>query len=213
MKAMNERTPLRVGILHRLPLVALGLRNILSAQSGIQVQAGSNLTELRSGSDVIVGDFDAGIAAATANARLVASTSAPRVLVYTEGASEDHVRRALAAGIHGYVVPGASVAELAEGVRSVAAGQRYLSAVVAHRLAESMSYASLTPRETDVLGGLSGGHCNKSIARQLGISVTTVKAHVTAIMRKMSVDSRTQVVSVAAQRGLVRLTQAFHHEH
>jgi DNA-binding NarL/FixJ family response regulator len=209
---MNERTPLRVGILHRLPLVALGLRNILSAQSGIQVQAGSNLTELRGGSDVIVGDFDAGIAAATANARLV-SISAPRVLVYTEGASEDHVRRALAAGIHGYVVPGASVAELAEGVRSVAAGQRYLSAVVAHRLAESMSYASLTPRETDVLGGLSGGHCNKSIARQLGISVTTVKAHVTAIMRKMSVDSRTQVVSVAAQRGLVRLTQAFHHEH
>ncbi|RYF54109.1 MAG: response regulator transcription factor [Comamonadaceae bacterium] len=139
------------------------------------------------------------------------ASGASRVLVHTESASDFHVRHALSVGVHGYVVPGTAAAELLQCVRAVAAGQRYLSADVAHRLAESLSYAALTPRESDVLAGLSGGQCNKLIARQLGISVTTVKAHVNAIMKKMSVESRTQAVSVAAQRGLVRISPARSH--
>jgi len=168
------------------------------------------LGELQQRCEVLVCDFD------TAMAVMAAPQSAPkasmlRVLVFTEHMSERHVRQALSQGVHGYVVPGPSTTEVEQAVWSVAAGQRYLSAAVAHRVAESLSYASLTPRETDVLDGLSGGRCNKLIARQLGISVATVKAHVNAIMKKMSAGSRTQVVSVAAQRGLVGLSQAYAH--
>ena len=97
----------------------------------------------------------------------------------------------------------ASLEETLRGVRAVAQGQRFLSAAVADRVAASFVYAPLTPRETDVLDGLGAGHCNKAIARQLGISVGTVKAHVSAIMDKMNAGSRTGAVRVAAQRGLL----------
>jgi len=210
MEALHKSVPLRVGVWHHEPIVELGLRATLDAQPGLAIQAGVELGELQQRCEVLVCDFD------TAMAFMAAPQSAPkasmlRVLVFTEHMSERHVRQALSQGVHGYVVPGPSTTEVEQAVWSVAAGQRYLSAAVAHRVAESLSYASLTPRETDVLDGLSGGRCNKLIARQLGISVATVKAHVNAIMKKMSAGSRTQVVSVAAQRGLVGLSQAYAH--
>jgi len=203
--SIEPNLPVRVGVLHHHPLVALGLRAILTAQDGIQLQASGSLPQLQAWCDVMVCDLETGIAATRDRSNMGMLGASARVLVHTESASDFHVRHALSVGIHGYVVPGTSAAELLQGVRAVAAGQRYLSAAVAHRLAESLSYAALTPRESDVLTGLSGGQCNKLIARHLGISVTTVKAHVNAIMKKMSVESRTQAVSVAAQRGLVRI--------
>ena len=208
MKPIDPNEFVRVGVLHHRPLVALGLRAILDAEDGMQLQPSGSLLQLQASCDVIVCDFDTGIAAARGALVPWSPTSSPRLLVHTESASEQHVRHALSVGMHGYVVPGTSAAEIALGVRAVAAGQRYLSAAIAHRLDESLSHAALTPRESDVLAGLSGGQCNKLIARHLGISVTTVKAHVNAIMKKMSVDSRTRAVCVAAQRGLVRVPQA-----
>jgi DNA-binding NarL/FixJ family response regulator len=87
----------------------------------------------------------------------------------------------------------------------LASGRRYLSASVAQHIAESLTHATLTPREHEVLDCLATGQCNKTIARHLEISVTTVKAHVQAIMGKLDASSRTHAVSIAAQRGLVGL--------
>jgi DNA-binding NarL/FixJ family response regulator len=74
-------------------------------------------------------------------------------------------------------------------------------------MADSLTREALTAREAEVLDLLACGQCNKSIARQLDIAVGTVKAHVKAIMAKLDASSRTQAVSVAAQRGLVSLAQ------
>ena len=82
-------------------------------------------------------------------------------------------------------------------------GLRYLGLEVSQRMADSLTRETLTARESEVLRLLAAGLCNKSIASRLLIGVGTVKAHVRGIMGKLGASSRTQVVTIAAQRGLV----------
>lgn len=197
----------RVLILHRDAILAFGLNATLHAQHDFQVQQGVRDHSCERDFDVIVCDHETGVALAPSMRQrgCGAQEACARILVFGPVSAESCVRRALEAGVHGYVNADSPIDELARGVRVVAKGQRYLSASVAQRLAESLTHAALTPREIDVLDWLAAGQCNKSIARQLGISVATVKAHVQAIMIKMDATSRTQAVSIAAQRGLVGL--------
>lgn len=206
MESIDQRQMLRVAVMHHDPIVALGLRATLSTQADLAVRPASNPASVQD-CDVVVCDEDAGLAIARpARAqRGLHAACRPRVLVFGHAAGEQHTRRALAQGVLGYVLPDTSLAELANAVRAVAAGQRYLSSAVALRLAESLCHPPLTPRESDVLEGLGAGQCNKRIARQLGISVATVKAHVRAVMGKTNAVSRTEAVSVALRRGLVGL--------
>jgi DNA-binding NarL/FixJ family response regulator len=116
---------------------------------------------------------------------------------------EQEVRRALEAGVQGYVLLGCSTIEMVEAVRVVGRGSKYLCLQVAQRMADSLTRENLTERELDVLALLSAGCSNKVIARDLDIAVGTVKAHVKGIMGKLAASSRTQAVTVAAERGLV----------
>jgi DNA-binding NarL/FixJ family response regulator len=131
------------------------------------------------------------------------SLATARILVLTSNECEVDVRRAIEAGVHGYVFLGEPLDELMEGVAVLSNGGRYLSRAVARRMAESLTRASLTPREMDVLRLLVAGECNKAIARQLDIEVGTVKTHVSTIIGKLDVTSRTQAAAVAVSRGLV----------
>jgi DNA-binding NarL/FixJ family response regulator len=208
MESFAHHQPMRVAIAHRDAIVACGLQAALAVQKDLEVQRETRDAPLPQSSDVVVCDFDTAIAIAQAGRTKVASSKvAPtRILVFTRNVSELDVRQALSLGIKGCMLSNASLEEVAHGVRTVANGQRYLSESVVQLMAESFSHATLTARETDVLRYLSEGQCNKTIARQLAISVPTVKAHVKAIMGKMNASSRTQAVSVAAQRGLVGLS-------
>ncbi|HEY9024554.1 MAG TPA: LuxR C-terminal-related transcriptional regulator, partial [Burkholderiaceae bacterium] len=80
---------------------------------------------------------------------------------------------------------------------------RYLGRAVAQRMADSMTRASLTQREADVLRFVVAGESNKVIARSLRIEVGTVKTHVSAILAKLDARSRTQAAAIAIARGLV----------
>jgi DNA-binding NarL/FixJ family response regulator len=117
------------------------------------------------------------------------------------------VRGALEQGVHGYLPLDRGIDEFVHGVRTVARGSRYLAPSTAQCMADSLTREALTAREAEVLDLLACGECNKSIARQLDIAVGTVKAHVKAIMGKLDASSRTQAVSVAAQRGLVSMSE------
>ena len=74
---------------------------------------------------------------------------------------------------------------------------------MAQKMADSLTRDALTARESDVLHLLALGHCNKSIARDLAITVGTVKGHLRAIFSKLQASSRTEAVGIAARRGLV----------
>jgi DNA-binding NarL/FixJ family response regulator len=137
-----------------------------------------------------------------AAARITALPAAPAVLVVTMVDDDDTVVAALRAGARGYVLKGATGAEIAAAVRTVAAGGAVFGAGVALRvLAGTTSSGTspaiedpegLTAREREVLSRIADGASNAQIARALGLSVKTVQNYVSRILDKLQVADRTQ---------------------
>lgn len=191
----------RVLVAHANPIIAIGLAAALRQSDALEV-----LVEGRDGQHgdtrhaVLVTDRDTWL-----NRGGTHGTAAARTLVVCEQLREHEVRCAIERGVHGYVPLTSAIDELVTGVLTVARGSRYLAPAIAQCMAESLMHETLTARESEVLSLLACGQCNKTIANRLDIAVGTVKAHVKAIMAKLDASSRTQAVSVAAQRGLVNL--------
>lgn len=205
MERPSTSQNLRVLVLHKESIVATGLCSTLATQPGIDVLQGIGSETSADLFDVVVCDYETGLALSQpARSRgLGSSRDGSRVLVFTALSSERAIRQALEQGVHGYVLTDSPAEELLKGVSAVSRGQRFLTRTVSQRMADSLTRETLTSRETEVLLLLAAGQRNKSIARELQIAVGTVKAHVQAIMAKLDANSRTQAVSVAAQRGLV----------
>jgi DNA-binding NarL/FixJ family response regulator len=152
--------------------------------------------------DIIVADYHSGIATARSET-FEQICPRPPILIVTGRAREEEIRQAMAAGVHGYLLQDVTGEELLKAIQALRLGKRYLAEAVSHRLADSMRRESLTARETDVLHLLAQGSCNKSIALELGIGVGTVKSHMRGLMSKLHATARTQVVVLAAERGLI----------
>jgi two-component system NarL family response regulator len=117
----------------------------------------------------------------------------------------DHeIARALDAGARGYLLKDMSAAELTAAIEAVHAGRRRLAPEIAER-ALAPAESDLTDREMEVLRLMAQGQSNKEIGAALAITEATVKAHVTAVLRKLGVSQRAQAIVAAAQRGLVKL--------
>lgn len=136
---------------------------------------------------------------------------APDIPVIVLTASEDarHVRRALQLGARGYITKASSSDAMLAGIRAVLAGEVHTSPslVVAGDERERLGRAGdvlrqLTPRQIDVLAMLRQGKSNKEIGRELDLAEITVKMHVTAILKALEVQNRTQAAIVAEQLGL-----------
>jgi two-component system NarL family response regulator len=130
---------------------------------------------------------------------------AARFLVLTTYDSEDDVSRALQAGARGYLLKGATRAALADAIRSVHAGHRYVPPDLADRVLPRPSAEVLTERETEVLQRIARGMSNKEIGDALGISEHTVKGHMKNLLAKLGVTDRTKALVEAVRRGLVHL--------
>ncbi len=130
----------------------------------------------------------------------------PDIPVMILSAVEDSsvVRRAFELGASGYLHKSVGPAEIRRSIETVLAGEVYLPEGISLAADDEQSalmrrLASLTPQQIRVLMMLSDGLMNKQIAYELSISEATVKAHVSAILQKLDVDSRTQAV-IAASR-------------
>ena len=128
-----------------------------------------------------------------------------RIIVLSSHEGDIDIQRALEAGAQGYVVKGLVREELLETIRSVHAGKRRLPAAVAQKLAEHMADEPISPRELEVLSLMTAGKRNKEIAGELSIAEDTVKMHVRNILSKLQVNDRTEAVTVALRRGIIRL--------
>ncbi len=129
-----------------------------------------------------------------------------RVIIFSSYEGEEEVYRALEAGARGYLLKRDSQGEdLIRAIRMVHAGQRYIPSTVAATLAERIHRSELTSRELDVLRAVADGLSNKRIAERLSIAEGTVKIHVTNIIGKMAVSDRTEAVTAAIRRGILRL--------
>lgn len=128
-----------------------------------------------------------------------------RIIILTVFDGDEDIYRALRAGAKGYMLKDATFDEIIACVRTVHAGGTCVPTEVATKLAERARAPELTPREREVLELLSAGRSNKEVATDLGVSDETVKTHVKRVMEKLGVSDRTQAVTVALKRGLIRL--------
>ena len=149
-------------------------------------------------------------------ARLVAATSAP-VLVVSSLADDRVITSALKAGAAGYVPKHSSREVFRTAIEHLSTGRSFVplgcltsdteddTGAPAHVAAARL--ATLTPQQTRILQLICEGKLNKQIAWDLSIAETTVKAHVTAIMRKLGVQSRTQAVLLSKRASFTDLLQ------
>jgi DNA-binding NarL/FixJ family response regulator len=131
------------------------------------------------------------------------------VIALTSVLEDASVVGAVKAGAIGYLLKDTQSEELCRAIKAAAAGQVQLSPQAAARLMREVrapeSPETLTERETEVLRLLAHGLANKEIARQLSIGEKTVKTHVSNVLLKLNVRSRTQAALYAAQIGLTSL--------
>jgi NarL family two-component system response regulator LiaR len=129
------------------------------------------------------------------------------VIALTSVLDDESVTGAIRAGAIGYLLKNTEADELLRAIKSAAAGQVHLSPEAAARLVREVripgSPEALTERETAVLRLVARGQANKQIARELGVREQTVKTHVSNILAKLQLQSRTQAALYAVERGLV----------
>lgn len=141
-------------------------------------------------------------------------SSASRVLILSGIHADARVYATVEAGVDGYIVKDATTAELAQAIRSVAAGDPYFHPLITRTLIRYMHSSSvqpaalrtlLTARELAVLQLMATTATNRAIAEQLGVSEETVRSHVKNILRKLDQPNRTQAVFEGIRRGLISL--------
>jgi DNA-binding NarL/FixJ family response regulator len=131
-----------------------------------------------------------------------------RTVVLTSFGEMERVHAALAAGASGYLLKDAEPTEVVAAIRAAARGEVFLDPAVARQLTQEMvspptGLGSLTARERDVLALVAHGRSNQEIADDLVISERTARTHVSNVLRKLQLTSRTQAALVAVRQGLV----------
>ncbi|MCF3648200.1 response regulator [Synoicihabitans lomoniglobus] len=125
-----------------------------------------------------------------------------KIVIYSNYARGEEVFQALKSGASGFVVKNMEVSRLLEAIRKVKSGGRYLPPELAVRMSER-ALSPLSDREHEVLALISTGQSNKEIGNALGVTEGTIKLHVTNIFSKLEVNSRTEALVVAVQRGII----------
>jgi len=218
---------IRVLIADDQAVIRAGYATILGSQADIEVvgeaEDGRVAVELaeRVRPDVIVMDVRMPALDGIAATKLIAGPGVerpPRVLVVTTFNFDQYVYEALRAGASGFLLKDASPAQLAEAVRTIAAGESLLSPTVTRallgRFAERVRppeppestdprLAQLTPREIEVFRAMANGSSNAEIAASLVISHETVKTYVSRILLKLELRDRVQAVVYAYRSGLI----------
>jgi DNA-binding NarL/FixJ family response regulator len=211
---------IRVVVADDHPVVRDGLRALLATLSTMELvaEATTGREAIRAAvagkPDVLVMDLrmpDLDGAAATAEIARVAPEVA--VLVLTMFDDDESVFAAMRAGARGYLVKGASQAEIIRAITAVAAGEAIFGPAVALRVlrffanppaAAQPAFPELSPREREVLDLLAGGLSNAAIAGRLGLATKTVGNHTSAIFAKLQVAGRAEAIIRAREAGLGR---------
>ena len=207
---MTSDSKIRVVVADDHQVVRSGLQQLLATTPDIlMVGAAANGVEVLAivgelHPDVVLMDLSMpGIDGVEATRRLSVEHPASRVLVLTSFSDQTRILNALEAGADGYLLKDADPDDIAEAIRSVHRGESPLDPKAARVLLESRRVrretVPLTDREREVLGLVRDGLANKQIARRLGISERTVKAHLTSVFQRLGVSDRTQAALWASE--------------
>ena len=213
---------IRVLVADDQAMVRAGFRMVLSGEDDIDVvaEAGNGREAVeRAGRfhpDVVLMDIRMPeLDGLEATRRILAADPESRVLILTTFDLDEYVYRALSAGASGFVLKDDPPEQLIAAVRTVAGGDALLSPSVTRRVihlftrihqAPPREVESLTAREMDVFRLITRGYSNAEIGRDLFISDTTVKTHVTRLLQKLDLRDRAQAIVLAYETGLFPLS-------
>jgi NarL family two-component system response regulator LiaR len=212
---MTESHPIRVLIVDDHPMVRSGLQDFILAYDWMalagEAQNGVEAVEFCAAHDldVILMDMVMPLMdGSEATRRILALGKPVKVIVLTSFPERDLVRQALAAGATSYLLKNVTAEELARAIRAAYSGFSTLSpeatqALVQATLPRSGIGFDLTDKEREVLGWLVKGASNQEIARQLSISLATVKFHLTTIFSKLGARNRVEAATIALENHLV----------
>jgi NarL family two-component system response regulator LiaR len=213
--------PIRVLLTDDHAIVRKGVRALLATERGIQVigeacsgaEAVVQAEALRPDvilMDLVMPDLD-GI---DATRQITAKLPGIRILVLTSFAADEKVFPAIKAGALGYLLKDSGPEELVEAIRRVHDGEPWLEPSIARKVLLELSHSPkqqpltadpLTERELDILRLLAQGCSNKEIALKLSVSELTVRTHVSNVLGKLHLASRTQAALYALQKGITSI--------
>jgi DNA-binding NarL/FixJ family response regulator len=213
-------TPIRVFVVDDHAVVRRGVMGYLEVLDDVEVageaadgqEAMERLTALDVHGqlpDVVLMDLQMprmdGVAA---TAEISRRFPALRVVILTSFGETERVHAALHQGAAGYLLKDAGPAEVAAAIHAASRDEVFLDAAVARRLAQEIraphsGLGALTPREREILVLVAEGRSNREIAAHLVISERTARTHVSNLLGKLNLSSRTQAALVAIREGLV----------
>jgi len=213
---------IRVLVADDQAMVRAGFRMLLSGEADIEVvaEASNGLEAVAKAArfqptvilmDIRMPELDG----LEATRRILAADDAARILILTTFDLDEYIYEALSAGASGFVLKDDPPDQLIAAVRTVAAGDALLSPAVTKRVIEQFTRSprpappkgvdELTAREREILRLIVAGLSNAEIGKELYISDTTVKTHVTHILQKLDLRDRVQAVVLAYETGLFDL--------
>lgn len=214
---------IRVLIADDHAIVRRGIRALLSESGGFEVvaeAANGQETVLRAAEtkpDVILMDLlMPGMDGIEATRRITSQQPGSRILVLTSFAADNKVFPAIKAGAQGYLLKDSSPEELVRAIRQVFRGEPALHPTIARKLLQEIAHPAdlqpapeaLTPREMEVLQLIAQGLSNQEIADAIAVSEPTVRTHVSRILGKLHLASRTQAALYAIRAGLAGENEA-----
>lgn len=206
------RKPVRVLLVDDHFMIRMGLSGALARESDIEVigeactgeEALAMFEQLKPDITLMDGMLP-DIHGVEVTARILEKHPDARILVVSINHTAEDVHRAMEAGACGYLLKSSNKRQMVEAIHAAAAGKTYLSPELKRMLEERSLYATLSSREIEVLRLIAHGKANKEIASDLKLSELTVKAHISHILTKLGASDRTHAVTLALERGLLRL--------
>jgi two-component system response regulator NreC len=202
-----------------------GVKTLLSAEPDIEVvgeasngsEAAEKAAELRP--DVVLMDIGMpGTSSFETTRQIKRNRPETKVLFLTMYDDEEYLVEGMEVGANGYVLKDSPAGQLVSAIRDVHRGGSYLSPRMLSQLVDDFRtrvktnervprFATLTPREREVLKMLAEGNSVKEVACQLNLSVKTVEAHKFNLMRKLDIHNKAHLVQYAIQRKIIKIAE------